>query len=74
MSPLFGGEFVIAFLAARIALWIWRSRADLRAPANDPGPPGPPGGGRPQPLLRPARLRLVHTAPAAERAVLPRAA
>jgi hypothetical protein len=72
MSPLLGGEFVIAFLAARIALWIWRSRADLRALASDPGPPGP-GGGRPQQAPRPA-LRLVHAAPAAERASLPRAA
>ena len=72
MSPLLGGEFVVLFLAARIALWIWRSRKDLGAPAKDPGPPGP-GGGRPQPASRPA-LRLVHSAAAAERASLPRAA
>jgi hypothetical protein len=71
MSPLLGGEFVIAFLAARIALWIWRSRADLRALGSDPGPPGP-GGGLPQAAL-PA-LRLVHTAPTVERATYPRAA
>jgi hypothetical protein len=72
MSPLLGGEFVIAFLAARIALWIWRSHPDLRAILADGGPPGPPGG-RPQAVPRPA-LRLVHTAPAAERATYPRAA
>jgi hypothetical protein len=72
MSPLLGGEFVIAFLAARIALWIWRSRADLRAILADGGPPGPPGG-RPQQAARPA-LRLVHPAPTAEPARLPRAA
>jgi hypothetical protein len=72
MSPLLGGEFVIAFLVARIALWIWRSRADLRSVTSDPGPPGP-GGGRPLVAARPA-LRLVHAAPAAERADLPRAA
>jgi hypothetical protein len=72
MSPLLGGEFVIAFLAARIALWIWRSRADLRAIVKDPGPPGP-GDGRPQQAARPA-LRLVQAAPAAERVSLPRAA
>jgi hypothetical protein len=72
MSPLLGGEFVIAFLAARIALWIWRSRAELGALANGPGPSGP-GGGRPQLAQRPA-LRLVHAAPAAERVSLPRAA
>ena len=72
MSPLLGGEFVIAFLAARIALWIWRSRADLGALLSDTEPPGP-GDGHPQLVLRPA-LRLVHAAPAAERAALPRAA
>jgi hypothetical protein len=72
MSPLLGGEFVIAFLAARIALWIWRSRAELRARAQDGGPPDPPGG-RPLVAARPA-LRLVPAAPAAERAALPRAA
>ena len=72
MSPLLGGEFVVAFLAARIALWIWRSRADLGALGNDPGPPGPRGG-RPQQAPRPA-LRLVHSAAAAERPSLPRAA
>jgi hypothetical protein len=72
MSPLLGGEFVIAFLAARIALWIWRSRAELRALAGEAGPPGP-GDGCPQQAARPA-LRLVQLAPAAERAALPRAA
>jgi hypothetical protein len=71
MSPLLGGEFVIAFLAARIALWVWRSRADLRALRSDPGPPGP-GDGRTQQAVRPA-LRLVRGS-AAEPATLPRAA
>ena len=56
MSPLLGGEFVIAFLALRIALWVWRSRASLRAIVFDEEPP--PHGGvpvrapRPRPLLR----------------------
>ena len=71
MSPLLGGEFVIAFLAARIGLWIWRSRHELRALVRDDGPGGPDGGGRRLPPARPA-LRLVRgSAPAAE---LPRAA
>jgi len=63
MSPLLGGEFVVAFLAARIALWIWRSRAELRSFFGDE-PPGPKGG-LPLPAPRP-RLRLVPQAPAAE--------
>jgi hypothetical protein len=46
VSPLCGGELVIAFLAARIALWIWRSRRQLAALAHDDGPGGPDGGGR----------------------------
>ena len=71
MSPLLGGEFVIAFLAARIALWVWRSRRALVATGRDEGPGGPDGGGR---RLPPA-LRLVPpTAPAASRDDLPRAA
>jgi hypothetical protein len=72
MSPLLGGEFVIAFLAARIALWIWRSRADLGALREGGGPPDPHGG-KP---LEPARppLRLVPPPPAAEPVSLPRAA
>jgi hypothetical protein len=73
MSPLLGGEFVIAFLAARIALWIWRSRADLRAMLHDDGPPDPHGG---KPLAAPRpRLRLVRPpAAAGGSASLPRAA
>ena len=56
MSPLLGGEFVIAFLALRIALWVWRSRAALGAIMNGEDPP--PHGGvpvavpRPRPALR----------------------
>jgi hypothetical protein len=71
MSPLLGGEFVIAFIAARIALWIWRSRANLAGFFDGGGPPPDPKGGRPLPRPRPA-LRLVP--PAAEPASLPRAA
>ena len=70
LSPLLGGEFVIAFLAARIALWIWRSRKQLAALAHDDGPGGPDGGGKRLPPTRPA-LRLVKPAPRVE---LPRAA
>ena len=55
MSPLLGGEFVIAFLALRIAFWVWRSRADLGALLRGDGPPDPDGG---KPLEVP-RLRLV---------------
>jgi hypothetical protein len=69
MSPLLGGELVVAFLALRIAIWIWRSRAQLGA-LQGPTPPGPDGG-RPHP--RPV-LRLVYAAPAAVPAALPRAA
>ena len=58
MSPLLGGEFVIAFLGVRIALWIWRSRKQLVALARDEGPGGPDGGGRRLPPAQPA-LRLV---------------
>jgi hypothetical protein len=71
MSPLFGGEFVVAFLAARIALWIWRSRHELGDILSDDGPPGP-GGGLPLEPVRPA-LRLVPPPPA-ESVSLPRAA
>jgi hypothetical protein len=71
MSPLLGGEFVIAFLAVRIVLWVWRSRADLRALLHD-GPPDPKGG---RPLERPRpRLRVVSSQRAAEPVSLPRAA
>lgn len=71
MSPLLGGEFVIAFIAVRVALWVWRSRANLRALLHD-GPPDPKGG---QPLERPRpQLRVVSTPPAAEPVSLPRAA
>lgn len=71
MSPLLGGEFVIGFLAARIALWIWRSRGELGALARDDGPR--PGAGR---LLSPPRpaLRLVPPPAAADAHPLPRAA
>ncbi|MEN8160120.1 MAG: hypothetical protein ABFS41_08625 [Myxococcota bacterium] len=62
MSPLLGGEFVVAFLAARIALWIWRSRHQLGAFARDDGPDGPDGGGRPLP--RPHPVLRVMPAPA----------
>jgi hypothetical protein len=62
MSPLLGGEFVIAFLAARIALWIWRSRAALGDFGAGDGPPGP-NGGLPLEPKRPA-LRLVPPPPA----------
>jgi len=72
MSPLMGGEFVIAVLAARIALWIWCSRHELRARARDDRP-GPDGGGRPLVLPRPA-LRLVPPPAADARRELPRAA
>jgi hypothetical protein len=73
MSPLLGGEFVIAFLAARIALWIWRSRGALGALARDDGPGGPDGGGRALPPPRPQpALRLLERAPAPLE--LPRAA
>jgi hypothetical protein len=71
MSPLLGGEFVIAFLAARIALWIWRSRSELGAFFHGDGPPDPKGG---RPLERPQPpLRLVPRADAELRS-LPRAA
>jgi hypothetical protein len=58
MSPLLGGEFVVAFLAVRIAFWIWRSRHELGALGRDDGPGGPDGGTRLPPRPRPA-LRLV---------------
>jgi hypothetical protein len=58
MSPLLGGEFVIAFLGVRIAFWIWRSRKQLGALARDDGPGGPDGGSRRLPPARPA-LQLV---------------
>jgi hypothetical protein len=60
VSPLCGGELVIVFLAARVALWIWRSRKQLAALAHDDGPGGPDGGGRRLPpalrLVPPARV------------------
>jgi hypothetical protein len=73
MSPLLGGEFVIAFLAARIALWIWRSRGQLGALARDDGPGPGPGVGRPLFPPRPA-LRLAPPPAAAAPHPLPRAA
>jgi hypothetical protein len=73
MSPLLGGEFVIAFLAARIALWIWRSHGAWREVLAH-GAPGP-GGGLP---AEPPRLALRLLPPArplpAEPVSLPRAA
>jgi hypothetical protein len=60
MSPLLGGEFVVAFLALRIALWIWRSRHELGARVREDGPGGPGGGDRLVPRPRPA-LRAVST-------------
>jgi hypothetical protein len=58
MSPLLGGEFVIAFLAVRIAFWVWRSRASLHAILHDEEPP--PHGGVPVEVARPRPvLRLV---------------
>jgi hypothetical protein len=79
MSPLLGGELVIAFLALRITLWVWRSRHQLGAAfGGDTGPRGPHGG-VPLPPQRPA-LRLAPPAaaaaspPGAERVSLPRAA
>jgi hypothetical protein len=71
MSPLLGGEIVIVFLAARIALWIWRSRGQLGALARDDGPG--PGAGRPLLPPRPA-LRLAPPPAAAAPHPLPRAA
>jgi hypothetical protein len=71
MSPLLGGDFVLAFLAARITLWIWRSRRQLGAPFEGDGPPDPKGG---RPLeAPPPRLRLL-ASPTAEPRSLPRAA
>jgi hypothetical protein len=65
MSPFLGGEFVIAFLAFRIAWWIWRSHTDLRALLRGDGPPDDPGGGLPRVRPRP-QLRLVPQPPATE--------
>jgi len=74
MSPLLGGEIVIAFLAVRIAIWIWRSRASLGALFEDDAPhPPPPRGGKPLGAPRP-RLRLVRAPAGAEPGTLPRAA
>jgi hypothetical protein len=67
MSPLLGGELVIAFLAVRIALWVWRSRAAARAMLHGEDPP--PHGGVPVAIPRPRpALRLVPPPPA-ERSV-----
>jgi hypothetical protein len=74
MSPLLGGEFVIAFLGVRIALWIWRSRGQLAALAHDDGPGGPDGGCRRPPPLRHARPALRLVPPPASPAPLRRAA
>ena len=40
LFPLMGGEFVIAFLLLRIAVWVMQGRR-----AQDPLPPPPPGPG-----------------------------
>ena len=71
MSPLLGGEFVIAFLALRIGLWIWRSRAVLGDFLTDDGPPGPNGG---LPLARPRPALRLAPPPRSEPLSLPRAA
>jgi hypothetical protein len=74
MSPLLGGEFVIAFLGVRIAFWIWRSRGQLGALARDGEPPGPDGGSRRLPPPPPARPALRLVPPPATPAELRRAA
>jgi hypothetical protein len=74
MSPLLGGEFVIAFLGLRIALWIWRSRRQLGALARDDGPGGPDGGGHRLPLAPASRPALRLVPPAAAPSGLRRAA
>jgi hypothetical protein len=65
MSPLLGGEIVIAFLALRIALWVWRSRASLGAIVHGEDPP--PHGGVPVAVPRPPRPALRLVPPPAER-------
>jgi hypothetical protein len=72
MSPLLGGELVIAFLALRIALWVWRSRASLGSLLHGEDPP--PHGGVPVEMPRP-RPALRQAKPPADRpASLPHAA
>jgi hypothetical protein len=74
MSPLLGGEFVIGFIALKIALWIWRSRASLGALLHDDEPP--PNGGVPvaAPRLRPRPTLRLAPPPAERLPSLPRAA
>ena len=73
MSPLLGGEFVIAFIALRIAFWIWRSRANLGVLLHGDGPPDPHGG-KPLAAPRPRRRLVRPPVPAAEPSALSRAA
>jgi hypothetical protein len=70
MSPFLGGELVIAFLALRIALWVWRSWPSARALVHGEDPP--PDGGVPVALPRPRpalRLAPPPAPPSAERAL-----
>ena len=69
---LLGGEIVIAFLIARVGMWILRSWAALRSEEIQPEPPG---GGVPALPERP-RLTLLRgqARPAHEAAPLQRAA
>ncbi len=71
MMPLFilyGGEIVIAIIAARIAFWFLRSRPISLPP--DPPPDGPGPRGTPKAVLEPAAsgapepLHLPDAAPA----------
>ncbi len=67
--PLFllmGGEFVIAFLMARIALWILRGRHVEEPPLPEGPGPGRPrlirGGAADAPAPAPATVPLRHAA------------
>jgi hypothetical protein len=52
-----GGELVIAFLLARIAIWVWRGRRGGPVGAGDPAGPGGGGGFRAPAPARPAPRR-----------------
>jgi hypothetical protein len=70
MSPLLGGELVIAFLLLRIALWIWRSWPSARrvlVQGEEPPPDGgvPVASPRPRPALRLAPPAAEHRLPLA---------
>jgi len=70
--PLFllmGGEIVVAFLLARIALWVLRGRRLVQQPDQEPSGPGGGGGFR---APAPAR-RAPQRAPARGRALARRA-